>query len=171
MRFNRRFFKACLVKTPTYYSPFTVSSGEGELLLTYANSEIDNYVIIASLKSKPMCKLINRITRFASFDIGFTSQGLPGKLDIKRHSPTCSVCILYIQYPLRKERTIANLCKLVTMCMQFAFSYFYPAQFDGNFINIPWQTMDPDKPASYFSLDLLLLLYSTTRSCVEKAYM
>ena len=73
---------------------------------------IDNYVIIPYLKSEPTCKLINRIqglsllisslpglaliTHVKSLnkpgDSSSVLKALPGKLDIKRHSPS----ILYI---------------------------------------------------------------------------
>ena len=72
----------------------------------------NNYVIIASLKSEPTCKLINRIpglhllisslpgsssrTYVESLgkhrDSASILKALPGKLDIKRHSPS----ILYV---------------------------------------------------------------------------
>ena len=61
------------------------------------DTKVGNHVIMASLKSQIMDKLINR-TRFTSFDIDkpldLTSvlEALPGKLDIKRHSTS----ILYI---------------------------------------------------------------------------
>ena len=75
--------------------------------------ENDNYVIIASLKSEGACTVINRIPGLGllisslpgsasrmhveSLDKPCDStsilKALPGKLDIKRHSP----CILYIQ--------------------------------------------------------------------------
>ena len=73
-----------------------------------------NYIIIASLKSETMGRLINRIpgsrllisslpgsalrTHVESLgkprDVNKRSQALPGKLDIKRHSPN----ILYLYY-------------------------------------------------------------------------
>ena len=48
-----------------------------------------NYVILASLKSETMGKMINRMSTSVS-------KVLPGKLDIKRHSPS----ILYISTSL-----------------------------------------------------------------------
>ena len=45
-------------------------------LLTLNQHKKENYVIIASLKSETMGKLIKYNTRFASFDIKFTRLGL-----------------------------------------------------------------------------------------------
>ena len=79
--------------------------------------KIDNYVKVASLKSELNCKLINRIlgecllisslpssalrTHVEStHDSTRILEALPGKLDIKRHSPR----ILYIYHrPVNKE--------------------------------------------------------------------
>ena len=55
---------------------------------------MDNYAIIASLKSESTCKLINRIPGLDLFISSITRdstsilEALPGKLDIKRHSPS-----------------------------------------------------------------------------------
>ena len=80
-------------------------------LMTLNQHIIENYVIIASLKSETMGKLINRIPgsrllisslpgsalrTFVRMLNGLASlamstsvlKGLPGKLDIKRHSPS-----------------------------------------------------------------------------------
>ena len=85
-------------------------------LMTLINIQIENDVIIASLKSETMGKLINRIpgsrlliltlpglalrTLVESLgkprDVNKRSQALPGKLNIKRHSPS----ILYVS-PVR----------------------------------------------------------------------
>ena len=42
--------------------------------------KIDNFIIIAGLKSEPTCKLIKKYTRYASFDIKFI------RLDFKNAS-------------------------------------------------------------------------------------
>ena len=80
------------------------------------NTKIDNYFIIASLKREIIGKLINRIpgsrllisslpgsalrTHIQSLskpcNVNKRSKSLPGKLDIKRHSPS----ILYIFFKL-----------------------------------------------------------------------
>ena len=78
------------------------------------DTKIDNYFIIASLKSEPTCKLINRITGLCLLisslpgsasrmhvellgkprDSTGILKALPGKLDIKR----CSPSILYVPH-------------------------------------------------------------------------
>ena len=78
------------------------------------STQIENYIIIASLMSATMGKLINRITGLRLLisslpgsalrthveslgkprNVNNLSQALPGKLDIKRHSPS----ILYFLY-------------------------------------------------------------------------
>ena len=90
-------------------------------LMTQNQHKIENYVIIASLKSETMGKLINRIpvsrllisslpgsalgrtlNRSASLAMSTSVlKALPGKLDIKRHSPS----ILYIP----TEKTLENI--------------------------------------------------------------
>ena len=71
--------------------------------MTLNQPKIENYVIIASLKSEKMGKLINSIPSScllisslpgsASLKMSTSVlKALPGKLDIKRHSP----CLLYI---------------------------------------------------------------------------
>ena len=51
--------------------------------------KINNHVIIASLKSEPTCKLINRIPDLAEpRDSTSILETLPRKHDIERHSPT-----------------------------------------------------------------------------------
>ena len=65
---------------------------------TESTQKNENYVIIASLKSETMGKLINRIhmlNRLAGLAMStIVLKALPGKLDIKRHSPS----ILYVSF-------------------------------------------------------------------------
>ena len=72
--------------------------------LTLNQRKINNYIIIAALKSKPMGELINKNTRFGTLEIKFARlcsenvrkpcvsrsvlEALPDKLDIKIHSPS-----------------------------------------------------------------------------------
>ena len=78
------------------------------------STQVNNYIIIASLKSESACKLINRIhvpgsrlcisslpgkaSRTLVESGGWSTsilEALPGKLDIKRHKPS----ILYLSGP------------------------------------------------------------------------
>ena len=79
------------------------------------DTKIDNYVIIASLKSEPTCKLMNRIpglclliSKLPDSALRADSsilEALPGKLDIKRHSPS----ILFFHNILSRENQIKLL--------------------------------------------------------------
>ena len=80
----------------------------------WIDTKLGNYVIIASLYSESACKLINRIpgsrlvissllssasrthvkSRGKPCDSTSILEALPGKLDIKRHSPTSSILYL-----------------------------------------------------------------------------
>ena len=72
-----------------------------DVVMTLNQQKNENYVIIASLKSETMGKLINRIPGSRLLISSLLGKPrvstrvlktLPGKLDIKRHSPS----ILYI---------------------------------------------------------------------------
>ena len=81
--------------------------------------KIDTFFIIASLKSEPMGKLINRIsgsrlllsslpgsaltTHVKPRDSTSGLEALPGKLDIKRHSPSIHYLLFQI---IEKSRFI-----------------------------------------------------------------
>ena len=72
--------------------------------MTLNQHKIENYVMIASLKSETMGKLIKSIPGSYQFDIKFTRLGfeiamsssilkaLPGTLDIKGFSPSILFC-------------------------------------------------------------------------------
>ena len=81
--------------------------------MTLNQQKIENYVIIPSLKSETMGKLINRIlgSRLlgcmlnSSASLAMSTsvlEALPGKLDIKRHSPS----ILYISASLAMSTSV-----------------------------------------------------------------
>ena len=76
-------------------------SGNHDVALFESYTKIDNNVIVASLNSESACKLINRIPGLrlliSSLAMSISVlKALPGKLDIKRHSPS----ILYISNAL-----------------------------------------------------------------------
>ena len=101
------------------------------------NTKIENDVIIASLNSKSVGKLINRIsgsrllisslpglalrTHVESLgkprDVNKRSQSLPGKLDIKRHSPS----ILYSSVSIHINCGVASCLINVVYLTAYAF--------------------------------------------------
>ena len=62
---------------------------EWRRLWRWINKNIENYIIIASLRSETMGKLINWIPGFASFDIKFTRFGLENACWIARQASWC----------------------------------------------------------------------------------
>ena len=108
--------------------------------MTLKQYKNENYVIITTLKSKTMGKLIKRIPRSrllisslsgsalrthvessASLAISTSVlKALPGKLDIKRHSP--SILYLLVSSTQRVKSLVAvNICHLMTIIICLIF--------------------------------------------------
>ena len=112
----------------------------------WIDTKLHNYVIIASLNSKTTCKLINRIPGSRLLisslpgkkpsDSTCALEALPGKLDIKRHSPSILVSGMYCIW--LNKCTCSYKCTLsilLVVKLQFSFMSVHWSYFTINLIS------------------------------------